>query len=78
MPEKQVENTIQNGWIQKFIASIALINLINLILVLFNLSYLPLRDIYFNHMPLLVEVYDPVKAVEPHPDTVAYLQTSDR
>jgi len=75
MPEKQVENSIQNGWIQKFIALIALINLI---LVLFNLSYLPLRDIYFNRVPFLVRVYDPVKAIEPHPDTTAYLQTGDR
>lgn len=74
MTEKQFESSIQN-WGQKFIAAIALINLI---LVLFNLSYLPLRNIYFNHAPILVRIYDPVKAIEPHPDTVAYLQTSDR
>ena len=75
MPEKQYKSSINNSLGQKFIAAIALINLI---LVLFNLSYLPLRDIYFNHLPLLVRIYDPVKAIEPHPDTTAYLQTSDR
>lgn len=75
MPEKQSKSLIQNSWIQKFIAAIALVNLI---LVLFNLSYLPLRDIYFNRLPLLVRMYDRVKAIEPHPDTTAYLQTSDR
>ena len=74
MTEKQFAGSIQN-WGQKLIAGIALINLI---LVLFNLSYLPLRDIYFNHIPAIVSIYDPVKAIEPHPDTEAYLQTSDR
>ena len=75
MPEKQINKSIQDSWGQKIIAALALINLI---LVLFNLSYLPLRDIYFNHAPLLTRVYDSVKAIEPHPDTVSYLQTSDR
>ncbi len=72
---KQYKNLSQNSWGQKIIALVALINLI---FVLFNLSYLPLRDTYFNHIPALVGIYDPVKAIEPHPDTTAYLQTSDR
>ena len=55
---------------------IALIALINLILVGFNLTYLPWRDIYFNHLPWLTRVYDPIKGVEPHPDTETYLNTS--
>ena len=75
MPEKQSKSLMQNRWGQKIIAAIAVVNFI---LVLFNLSYLPLRDIYFNHAPFLVRIYDPVKAIEPHPDTAAYLQTSDR
>ena len=74
MSEKQ-SSLIQNSWGQKFIALIALVNLL---LVLFNLSYLPLRDVYYNHTPYLVRIYDPVKAIKPHPDTTAYLQTSDR
>lgn len=57
---------------------VALIALINFILVSFNLSYLPLRDLYFHRAPWLVRIYDPVKGIEPHPDTETYLQTSDR
>ena len=75
MLEKQAEKLIQSGWVQKLIALIALINLI---LVLFNLSYLPLRKAYFNYAPFIVKNYDPVKAITPHPDTEIYLQTSDR
>ena len=75
MSEKQSKRLTKISWGQKFIAAIALINLI---LVLFNISYLPLRDFYFNRTPLLIRIYDPVKAIEPHPDTTAYLQTSDR
>ena len=81
MTETQFVSSRQN-WGQKIIAAIAKlavgIALVNLILVLFNLSYLPLRDIYFNCVPVIVRIYDPVKAIEPHPDTVEYLQTSDR
>ena len=64
-----------NNWWQKFIAAIALINLI---LVLFNFSYLRFRDFYLHNVPVLVDIYDPIKAIEPHPDTEKYLQTSDR
>ncbi|MEL6908931.1 MAG: hypothetical protein AAFY63_16670 [Cyanobacteria bacterium J06643_13] len=66
---------VQNNWWQKLVATIALLNLT---LVLFNLSYLSCRDFYFNNLPPVVNIYDPVKAVEPHPDTEKYLQTSDR
>lgn len=72
MNSKQSINQAQSMW-RKLVA---LIGLINLIFVIFNLSYLPLRDIYFNRAPLIVEIYDPVKGIEPHPDTEAYLQTA--
>ena len=75
MFKKQAKSSINHSWGQKIIAAIALVNLI---LVLFNLSYLPFRDLYLNHIPFLARAYDGVKAVEPHPDTSAYLQTSDR
>ena len=55
--------------------AIAIIAVINLVLVFFNLSYLPSRDIYLRYLPIVVRVYDPVKAVEPHPETEAYLAT---
>ena len=70
-----MEIQARNNWWSRLIALIALINLI---LVSFNLSYLSLRDVYFRHTPLLVRVCDPIKGIEPHPDTTTYLQTSDR
>ncbi len=51
--------------------------MLNLILVFFNLSYIPLRDIYLRQFPSVVEFYDPVKGIEPHPDTTQYIQTVD-
>ncbi|MEM8718576.1 MAG: hypothetical protein AAGE84_04610 [Cyanobacteria bacterium P01_G01_bin.39] len=72
MPEKQTQNFFQNNLWQKLVAFIAVINLL---LVLFNLSYLSFRDFYYNNIPLLVRIYDPLKGIEPHPDTEAYLQT---
>lgn len=65
----------QNVWWQKLMALIAVVNLL---LVTFNLSYLPLRDIYLHYTPVIIKIYDPVKGIEPHPDTEAYLQTVDR
>jgi hypothetical protein len=70
----KAEQTESRWWTQL----LAFIALINLILVLFNFSYLSLRDVYFSHTPLLVRIYDPIKGIEPHPDTETYLQTSDR
>lgn len=63
----------KNTWWQKIIALIAVINLC---LVLFNLSYLPLRDIYLRYTPVLTRIYDPVKGIEPHPDTETYIATA--
>lgn len=56
----------------------------NLVLVLFDLSYVPLRSFYLQRLPILVPLpfvdnltqwYDPVKGIEPHRDTQAYLET---
>ena len=55
--------------------AIALVAVINLVLVLFNLSYLPFRDVYLHYTPFVVHLYDPVKGIEPHPDTETYLDT---
>lgn len=75
MKKEQSGNQTRYLWWQKLIALIALINLA---LVLYNLSYLPLRDVYLRYTPLLVKAYDPVKGIEPHPDTEEYLQTVTR
>ncbi|MEQ8464667.1 hypothetical protein [Coleofasciculus sp. E1-EBD-02] len=55
----------------------ALIAWANILLALFNLSYIPLRDVYVREFPKIVTVYDPVKSIEPHPDTQRYLNTVD-
>ncbi|MEC4819928.1 MAG: hypothetical protein SAK29_42660 [Scytonema sp. PMC 1069.18] len=55
----------------------ALIALVNLVLVLFNLSYVPWRDFYVRHFPQLTRTYDPIKGIEPHRETQQYLKTVD-
>ncbi|TVP62016.1 MAG: hypothetical protein EA343_12455 [Nodularia sp. (in: Bacteria)] len=53
---------------------IAILALINLGLVFFDLSYLYARDFYLQAIPSLTQLYDPVKGVKPHPSTENYLQ----
>lgn len=47
--------------------------LINLGLILFDLSYLWLRPTYVAWLPLVPRLYDPVKGIRPHPLTEAIL-----
>ncbi|HEY9667115.1 MAG TPA: hypothetical protein V6C91_09935 [Coleofasciculaceae cyanobacterium] len=56
---------------------IAIATVINLVLVLFDLSYIPLRDFYFQQFPSVVVIVDPLKGIEPHPFTQRYLRTVD-
>lgn len=58
-----------------FIRFTSILALGNLILVLFHLSYIPLRDLYLKTFPELTEFYDPVVGIEPHPVTENYLNT---
>lgn len=51
---------------------------VQLILVLFNLSYIPLRSLYFERTPAIINAYDPVKGIDVHPDTQLYLATVDQ
>ncbi|HAZ47511.1 MAG TPA: hypothetical protein DCZ55_24415 [Cyanobacteria bacterium UBA11371] len=57
-------------WLSRLMAMIALINLI---LVFFDLSYIPWRDVYLQYTPQLTQVYDQVKGIEPHRDIQRYL-----
>ncbi len=50
MKQEQSGNQARYLWWQKLIALIALINLA---LVFYNLSYLPLRDVYLRYTPLV-------------------------
>jgi len=47
--------------------------IINLSLIVFDLTYLWLRPAYFRHLPVVTRVYDPVKGIEPHPLTQSLL-----
>ena len=59
------------AWWEKVIAIIALVSLL---LSFFNLTYVPMRDIYLHYSPTLVEHYDPIKGITPHPFTKKYLE----
>jgi hypothetical protein len=57
---------------------VALLALLNLGLVVFDLSYIRFRDIYLRYLPQLTQQYDPIKGIEPHRDTAQYLAVVDR
>jgi len=62
--------TLWSRWFERLIAIFALVNFC---LVLFDLSYLPWRDFYFQELPTLTHLYDPIKGIEPHRETQRYL-----
>jgi len=49
--------------------------LINLWMILFDISYLWLRPVYIHYLPVVPAVYDRVKGISPHPLTAEMLQT---
>jgi hypothetical protein len=51
--------------------------LVNLYLILFDLTYLWMRPTYFRFIPVVTRIYDPVKGIELHPLTQAYLDEVD-
>lgn len=75
-----------------FERGMALFAVANFGLVLFDLSYIPWRNFYlFNiggfsiellgfrvGVPRITDIYDPIKGIEPHRDTVAYINTVNR
>ncbi len=65
----------RNLWLEKLLAIIAVINLV---LVTFDLSYIYLRDWYFIEAPTIVRYYDQVKGIEPHRETQRYLNKVDQ
>ncbi len=44
---------------------------------MFDLSYIPWRNVYLRYLPTLTKLYDPYKGIEPHRDTEKYLNTVD-
>ncbi|PSN18383.1 hypothetical protein C7271_12795 [filamentous cyanobacterium CCP5] len=65
-------------WAKRWHRVMALLMIINLLVVGFNLSYPSLRMIYLRYAPAVVRVYDPVLGIEPQPMTQTYLQTVDQ
>ncbi len=62
-------------WFEKLMALVALINLV---LVILDLSYLPLRDQYLRFLPQLTTWYgETFKGIEPHRFTANYIETVD-
>jgi len=62
--------TYRYRWFERLIAILALLNLC---LVFFDLAYIHWRDFYLQVLPSLTQVYDPVKGIQPHPETQNYL-----
>jgi len=56
---------------------IAILTLLNLGLVFFDLTYLYTRDFYLQTIPSLTQLYDPIKGIRPHPETESYLGRVD-
>ncbi len=52
--------------------------LLNVWLIGFDFTYLWLRPLYFEYLPLVVEVYDPIKGIKQQPLTSRYLERIDR
>ena len=50
---------------------------LNLLLLLFDFTYLWARPVYVRHLPRIAAIYDPVKGIEPHPVTREYLAAAD-
>jgi hypothetical protein len=67
-----------NRWLKNLDALIALVALMNLGLVLFDISYIRFRDLYFRYLPPLTQRYDWVKGIEPFRDTDQYLTVVDQ
>ncbi len=70
------ENTID--WGKRWHQLMAVLMLVNLALVGFNLSYVTLRGLYLRYTPALVQFYDPVLGIESQPLTQNYLHTVDQ
>jgi hypothetical protein len=61
----------QKGVVRWFSRGLALLSLVNLILVLFDLSYVTTRDLYLKFLPIVTK-YDPIKGIEPHRFNLRY------
>lgn len=67
----------RNPWVQGWQRVLALLALANLGWVVFDLTYISMRDSYLRWTPLLTQSYDRMKGIEPHRETQTYLDSVD-
>ncbi|MFO8037917.1 MAG: hypothetical protein R6U67_00555 [Sodalinema sp.] len=76
--QRQKKNTSKRNrslWFEKLMAILAVLDVG---LVLFDLSYISWRNFYYRYGPEAIhQWYDPIKGIEPHRDTEKYLDTVD-
>ncbi len=65
----KTSTVVRNRWFERLIAILALINLC---LIFFDLTYIAGRDFYLQVLPNIVR-YDLIKGIQPHPETQNYL-----
>jgi hypothetical protein len=70
--EKYGRATLQSLW-DLFMVWVVIVNLT---LILFDLTYLWLRPFYFRHLPAVTKIWDPVLGIEPHPLTEKLIDTA--
>jgi hypothetical protein len=51
----------------------AIMAAMSFVVSIFDLTYVPARDFYFRNLPIVVQTYDRFKGIEPHRETVRYL-----
>jgi hypothetical protein len=56
----------------------AIIATCGFIVAIFDLTYIPCRDFYFNNLPAVIQQYDRFKGIEPHRETERYLNAVEQ
>jgi hypothetical protein len=72
--EMTISTSTRSLWFERLMALLASANLL---LVLFDLSYVPWRNLYLQKLPQVTYIYDRFKGIEPHRETSHYLKTVD-
>ncbi|MBU42273.1 MAG: hypothetical protein CMN76_03560 [Spirochaetaceae bacterium] len=70
----------ERGWSFRLVWDLFMIFLavINLLMILFDLTYFLMRPYYRMHTPELVQIYDPYKGVETNPEFEQFRQTASQ
>jgi hypothetical protein len=61
-----------------FERSMAIIASISFLVAIFDLTYIPCRDVYFRNLPIVVRAYDRFKGIQPHRETERYLNAVEQ